>query len=88
MWTVQAGLVISTVTVLTVYCADSFNYLFLVDPSQTKASTVNGEKDTVLSSAVSGELLSSVTCEECTCESSDLISLQTTQSIWNSLEIM
>ena len=48
--------------IFTVTNVDSFNYFLPVDPSQTKASTVNVGKDTVLSSAVSGELLSFVTC--------------------------
>ena len=40
---------------------------FLLD-SQTGASTVDGGKDTILSQKVSGELISSVTCEECAWE--------------------
>ena len=41
-----------------------------VDSALTTAATVAGREDNILSQSVLGELVSSVTCEECACESS------------------
>ena len=43
------------------------------DSALTTATTVGGGKDTILSYKVSGELVSSVTCEECAREVSCLL---------------